>query len=72
MADVMGVPKSTYASYESGRRPLPPGFINKFREWQQQWFDFIQGIPQRVDEWLAVEGYGNGIPSAIKREDDNE
>ena len=69
MAAVMGVPKSTYQGYETGRRAIPPGFINRCREYQQQDLQFMAGIGARIDAALAAEGYGAGIPSAITREE---
>jgi transcriptional regulator with XRE-family HTH domain len=70
MAAILAVPKGTYQGYETGRRPLPAGFINRVREWQQQDLEFMAGIGERVDERLQVEGFGGGIPSAIVREVD--
>lgn len=63
MAAVLNVPKATYQGYESGRRAMPAGFINRVRDWQQQDLVFMSGIADRVDERLAVEGFGCGIPS---------
>ena len=68
MAAVLNIPKGTYQGYETGRRPLPAGFINRIREWQQQDQAFMAGIGERVDERLQVEGFGGGIPSQIERE----
>ncbi|MEI7815569.1 MAG: helix-turn-helix transcriptional regulator [Desulfuromonadales bacterium] len=69
MAAVMGVSKGTYQGYETGRRPMPSGFINRVRDWQQQDMEFMAGLPARIDAQLALEGFGFGIPSAIRRED---
>lgn len=68
MAAIMRVPKGTYQGYETGRRPMPAGFINRVREWQQQDLEFMAGIPARVDAQLVLEGFGCGIPSVITRE----
>lgn len=65
MAAILNVPKATYQGYETGRRPLPAGFINRVREWQQQDLEFMAGIAERVDARLLAEGYGAGIPSEI-------
>jgi transcriptional regulator with XRE-family HTH domain len=69
MAAVMNVPKGTYQGYETGRRSMPAGFINRVREWQQQDLDFMAGLPARIDAQLALDGFGFGIPSAITREE---
>lgn len=69
MAAILNVPKGTYQGYETGRRPVPAGFINRIREWQQQDLVFMAGIASRVDVRLQVEGFGGGIPSEIVREE---
>lgn len=69
MAAILNVPKGTYHGYETGRRPMPDGFINRVRDWQQQDLEFMAGLPARVDAQLAVDGFDSGIPSAIRRED---
>lgn len=69
MAGIMNVQKSTYQGYESGRRKMPAGFINRVRDWQQQDFEFMAGIAARVDQCLISEGFDAGIPSAITREE---
>jgi transcriptional regulator with XRE-family HTH domain len=69
MAGVLNVPKATYQGYETGRRSMPAGFINRVREWQQQDLEFMAGLPARIDAQLALEGFGFGIPSAITREE---
>lgn len=63
MAGVMGIKKATYQGYETGRRPMPGGFINRVREWRQLDMEFMAGIAARVDERLIKEGFGRGIPS---------
>jgi predicted transcriptional regulator len=68
MAALLHIPKGTYQGYETGRRAMPAGFINRIREWQQQDLEFMAGIAARVDERLRVEGFGGGFPSAIIRE----
>lgn len=68
MAGILNVPKATYQGYETGRRSMPAGFINRVRDWQQQDLEFMAGLSTRVDERLQREGFGNGIPSAIMRE----
>ena len=69
MAAVMNVPKGTYQGYETGRRPMPAGFINRVWDWQQQDLEFMAGLPARIDAQLALDGLGFGIPSAITREE---
>jgi transcriptional regulator with XRE-family HTH domain len=50
MAALMGIKKPTYQGYETGRREMPAGFINRAREWQQIDMEFMAGIPVRVDQ----------------------
>ena len=69
MAQLLGIAKATYQGYESGRRAMPAGFINRVREWQQIDLDFAAGTNGRVDARLAAEGFGNGIPSDIAGEE---
>ena len=68
MAGILNVPKATYQGYETGRRSMPAGFINRIRDWQQQDLEFMAGLPARIDAQLALDGFGFGIPSAITRE----
>lgn len=69
MAGILNVPKATYQGYETGRRSMPAGFINRVRDWQQQDLEFMAGLPARIDAQLALDGFGFGIPSAITREE---
>lgn len=69
MAGILNVPKATYQGYETGRRSMPTGFINRVRDWQQQDLEFMAGLSARVDTRLVLEGFGCGIPSAITREE---
>jgi transcriptional regulator with XRE-family HTH domain len=55
MAELLAVPKATYQGYENGSRSMPPGFINRVREWQQIDLEFMATLPQRVDERVAAE-----------------
>jgi predicted transcriptional regulator len=48
MAQLLNIPKATYQGYETGRRTMPTGFINRVREWQQLDMEFMAGIAERV------------------------
>jgi DNA-binding XRE family transcriptional regulator len=65
MAQLLSIPKATYQGYETGRRPMPAGFINRIRDWQQIDMEFMAGMNKRIDEHLALDGFDRGIPSEI-------
>ena len=69
MAGILNVPKATYQGYETGRRSMPAGFINRIRDWQQADLEFMAGMTGRIDAHLTNEGFGLGTPSAITREE---
>jgi predicted transcriptional regulator len=64
MAELLKVPKATYQCYENGRRTMPPGFINRVREWQQIDLDFFAGLNERVDARVEAE-FDGVIPSEL-------
>jgi hypothetical protein len=68
MAQLLGIPKGTYQGYETGRRPMPAGFINRVREWRQIDLDFFTGMDGRIEQQLLLDGFTQGIPSDVVTE----
>lgn len=69
MAALLSVPKATYQGYETGRRAMPAGFLNRVREWQQLDFEFFAGMAERIERQLQLDGFGQGIPSEVTGDD---
>ena len=63
MAGVMGLNKATYQGYETNRRPMPVGFVGLVREWRRKDLELTEGIGERVDAQLRLDGFVAGIPS---------
>lgn len=55
LARLLDIPYATYQGYETGRRQMPAGFINRVREWQQIDLEFMAGLAARVDERVRRE-----------------
>jgi predicted transcriptional regulator len=56
MAQLLNVHRGTYQGYETGRRAMPAGFINRVRDWQQIDLDFMAGMDQRIEQQLLIDG----------------
>lgn len=58
LAERMGVPKTTYAEYERGRRPVPDGFVKQVeRELGTKWIE---------PNYHAVKRGNHGMPTGCK------
>lgn len=51
-AELLGLKKSTYQGYESGRRPTPSHVMRAARDAQSRERRFFRDLPKRVDAAL--------------------
>lgn len=61
-AELLGLEKSTYQGYETGRRKTPPDVLRTAREAEKINNKFFKEMPKRIDKALA----GKGVPNVAR------
>lgn len=63
-ADILQISKPAYQGYESGRRSIPPGIMDKAKAQLQRTRAYWRTLPNRVEGRIDQE-FPNGIMSEV-------